>query len=137
MGPISALREEWSVLWDEGQAGGTPADQLIYWLAQELGTSPRLDPQARDYLLSLVAARGPDAPLLCRIERVRWLSPATVVVEAVHDLADHSSEERKALREFLSLHAPLAGDDEGSADGILPLSGLIATWIGARGLSVR
>lgn len=105
LGPIDRLRGRWRDLVGQTRAQQpelTPA-QLLWEFAHGAGlTKAALDQRGRDYLMRLFAARAGDAAQLCKIEGVRWLSPATLLYEAVTDVADHSPHERQALVDSLS-----------------------------------
>ena len=129
MGPIEPLRQEWSALRTESQGASVAQEHLLLWIAQGIGMPSSLDSRARDYLVALMASRGPEAPALCRIEGIRWFSSSTVLIEAVHDLGAHRPCDQKALHEFLSLHTPLAAEGGGEDEAGRALCDLIAQWL--------
>lgn len=137
LGPIASLQEEWATLRSEARTRGIPAEDVTYWLAEGIGASAKLDPQARDYLLGLVASRGSDAATLCRIGSVRWLSPATLVVEATHDVAGHGPRQQQDLHAFLTRDASCADEAQNGGDDVRWLCRATGEWLEASAADVR
>ena len=80
----------------------TGSVEFLHELAKGMDlTTDGTDQRSRDYLLRILASPAGEDAVLCRVDGVRWFSPATILIGAVNDLADHSSDQQKAVREFL------------------------------------
>jgi len=78
--------------------------------------------------MHLLASRSGDSAQLCQIEGVRWLSSATLLYEAVSDLAGHSTQQQRALRDSLPAGTTRPPDSEPSAQ-LLHLCRAVAAWL--------
>ncbi len=131
LGPIDRLRSRWRDLLDRTreQHPELTQAQLLWELSDGAGLSKGLlDQRGRDYLMHLLATHSGDAAQLCQIEGVRWMSPATLFYEAVNDLADHSTQERRALHDSLSAGAMGPAELDLSAQ-LLCLCRTLAGWL--------
>lgn len=102
VGPIGRLRADWLALGREAAELGVDAEEyaeLLRQVALGIGLAHEgLTCPGRTYLLRLAESLPADATDACRVPGVRFFSPFTLLIAAVHDLADHSTEERVALR---------------------------------------
>lgn len=131
MGPAEKLTAEWQRLNAEaGERQKTGARVILLTeLFSGIGLGKRpLDRCGRDYLFRVLESTPAGWAYLCRLEGVRWFSPLTVLVEAVHDLAGHTFDDKEDLREHLgSCLAPV--DDVVGPEVLHRLAAAIVSWM--------
>jgi len=130
VGPIEQLRSEWRSLREAlaPDRSGEERAALLQQLALGIGPYDEgLDRPGRSYLLRVVETLPGEQATLCRLEGVRLFSPVTLLVEAIHDLAGHSLEERQALRDFLD--CAQVRDGPGGPATIQQVCRALARWL--------
>jgi hypothetical protein len=102
VGPIEKLRAEWTALGNQGVGLGVDEAEyaeLLGQLALGIGLAhDQLSCAGRTYLLRLAESLPSEATIVCCVPGVRFFSPLTLLIAAIHDLTDHSTEQRMALR---------------------------------------
>lgn len=132
VGPAEALRGTWWGLLIphlSSYCATGDVSQGLSELAAGLGLNGRpLDRRARSYLMSVLGSTPANAAELCTVPGIRWFSPLTLLVEAVHDLAGHSVAERWDLRTCLA-NRVCGSDPAPGAAAIRQLCTLLAEWL--------